>query len=305
MGSIEERVFKKFDKSITLNKPVNAKDFIIFEDGRYPNVYQYNDLSFGKNIEKSFDIDEPTFIVFLCQQYIHFLIDGISVFLFLKQYIPNLKIKIITNKQEHFAFMNYGNNNFQREVFKLLGFTYEECLLFVDSKQYNFTNVYDFNFSERSKAISNEHNFVFKITRDYFTPFLTKETTKNKYYISRSQNVDSRSIKNPFILEKYFYDKGYTPLYLETMSFIEQANAFYNAEEIISISGTGLTNTIFCDPGTKILEINTAPESYHWTGWPRISKEMNLDHMIVGVVSESKEPEDILEKIRGLQYYQF
>lgn len=305
MASSPERVFKKFDKSIIVNKSIIAEDFIIFENSQYPDVCQYKDLSVGKNIERSIDIKDPTFLVFACQQYMHFLIDGVSVFLFLKQYIPNLKIKVITTKEEQRNYYYSGNNNFQEEVFSLLGFDYNECLIFVDSKEYNFSNVYDFHFMQRTKALSNEHEFGFRLAREYFIQFLKKEDTKKKYYISRSSKIDARSVKDPFVLEKYFSEKGYLPLYLETMSFTEQANAFYNAEEIISISGTGLTNTIFCDPGTKILEINTAPETYQWHGWSRISKEMNLDHIAVGVVSESKESQDILEKISSLKHYEF
>ena len=116
---------------------------------------------------------------------------------------------------------------------------------------------------------------------------------------------DSRSIKNVQIFESYFKDKGYEVVFLEDLSFEEQANIFYNAEEIVSVIGTGLTNTIFCDPGTKILAINTSPDKYFWSGWCRISKEMQLNYTDISLVSETNEAEDLINKLKSINDYNF
>ena len=248
------------------------------------------------------NIDDPVFIISdrSVLQYVHCLVDNIGTFLFLKNYIPNLKIKIIVPKRKNFEFPIGYRDNFQKGIFQLLGFSYEECLLFTEEKNYVFSNVYDFSEILRSFAISNKYNFIFNEVKKHFIKFLTKYDVKKKYYISRSRMNDSRSIKNVQIFESYFKDKGYEVVFLEDLSFEEQANIFYNAEEIVSVIGTGLTNTIFCDPGTKILAINTSPDKYFWSGWCRISKEMQLNYTDISLMSETNEAEDLINKLKLL-----
>ena len=64
-------------------------------------------------------------------------------------------------------------------------------------------------------------------------------------------------------LEKYFKSKGYEIIDPENLSFYEQINYYYNATHIAAIRGSGLFNTIFCQPNANIFILDTA-QSYEF-----------------------------------------
>ena len=103
--------------------------------------------------------------------------------------------------------------------------------------------------------------------------------------------------------EKYFSSLGYNILNLEKMTLQNQIDTFYNATEIVSISGSGLTNTVVCKEGTKTLEINTKPEEYSYKTWARISKVCKLDYLQVGLMTENNTSEELIDKLKSIQHY--
>jgi capsular polysaccharide biosynthesis protein len=74
-------------------------------------------------------------------------------------------------------------------------------------------------------------------------------------YLSRKDNrglIDSKTI------ETYFNNNGFEIIYSEDfVNFEEQINYFYKVKTLASVSGSGLTNSIFMQPNTLILEIMT------------------------------------------------
>ena len=75
-----------------------------------------------------------------------------------------------------------------------------------------------------------------------------------RIYVSR-QNASSRRIINYDHLEAFLENFGFETINLESLSVLEQAALFSKAEIIIAPHGAGLTNLIFCSPGTKVIEI--------------------------------------------------
>ncbi len=69
---------------------------------------------------------------------------------------------------------------------------------------------------------------------------------------------------------------GFTVIVLESMSVLEQAALFSQAKIIISPHGSGLTNLVFCQPGTKVIELFTPNYVYHCYWW--ISNLIGLDY---------------------------
>lgn len=53
-------------------------------------------------------------------------------------------------------------------------------------------------------------------------------------------------------LENFFAGLGYTIIDPEDFSFYDQINHFYNATHIATIRGSGLLNTLFCQPNTNV-----------------------------------------------------
>jgi hypothetical protein len=118
-----------------------------------------------------------------------------------------------------------------------------------------------------------------------------QESEKKKIYISRRDAnkrhfnstesdreswVRRRHFEHEDMFEKYFVDKGYTPVVLEGMNYRDQVNIMYNATHIVGTVGTGFMNIFSCNPRTRIIEIFVKPE-YEFT-YIYLSKKMDLDH---------------------------
>ncbi|HEY9835901.1 MAG TPA: glycosyltransferase family 61 protein, partial [Vampirovibrionales bacterium] len=89
--------------------------------------------------------------------------------------------------------------------------------------------------------------------------FLEKATalgqqTPDRIYISR-RNASYRRILNEEETIARLSPYGFVPIILESLSFLEQVALFANAKAIIAPHGAGLTNTLFCNPGTQVIEI--------------------------------------------------
>lgn len=82
----------------------------------------------------------------------------------------------------------------------------------------------------------------------------TKQTSKH-VFISRSK-ANYRRINNELVLMELLSKKGFVSYCLEELSISEQVALFNNAEIIVGPHGAGWTNLIFCNPQTKIIEID-------------------------------------------------
>lgn len=75
-----------------------------------------------------------------------------------------------------------------------------------------------------------------------------------RIYISRSDSK-IRNITNESELEAELQQYGFKTVVLSKLSTIEKIILFSNAESVISATGAGLANLLFCKPGTKVIEI--------------------------------------------------
>jgi capsular polysaccharide biosynthesis protein len=75
-----------------------------------------------------------------------------------------------------------------------------------------------------------------------------------KLYISRNK-ARRRKIINEQDVLNCLQKWGFTLVYLEQYSFAEQIALLANAEAIVAPHGAGLTNLLWCQPDTKVLEI--------------------------------------------------
>ena len=111
--------------------------------------------------------------------------------------------------------------------------------------------------------------------------FLKSETIEKSFnkperiYISRNlaswrRVVNEEEVVN--MLEKF----GFIRLTLESISIAEQASYMAAAKVILAPHGAGLTNLVFCSPGTKVIEI-FSPKYISSSYW-QISNLCNLLH---------------------------
>lgn len=137
-----------------------------------------------------------------------------------------------------------------------------------------YQNNHDLRAFENSFYINNRNNFVFnskeKLSSIYFSqycPILIKQMRHfcleqsqlklqqpiypDKIFLARKSGT-ARSYNQNEILE-YFQQIGFTALYLDEYSFLEQVSIFNQAKFIIGPTGAAWSNIIFCQPGTQAL----------------------------------------------------
>jgi len=84
----------------------------------------------------------------------------------------------------------------------------------------------------------------------------------------------SRKFKNLEQVEAALSIYGFKTVYLEGMSSLDQILLFQSAEFIVGVHGAGLANLLFCEPGTKVIELMPSVEfrSFFWF----ISQKLDL-----------------------------
>ncbi|MBO0351090.1 DUF563 domain-containing protein [Phormidium pseudopriestleyi FRX01] len=110
--------------------------------------------------------------------------------------------------------------------------------------------------------------------------FLDKATaqglqTPDRIYISR-RHASYRRILNEDETIARLSPYGFVPIVLESLSFLEQVALFANAKAIIAPHGAGLTNTLFCNPETQLIEI-FSPDMVSVNYWV-VSNIIGLDY---------------------------
>lgn len=76
---------------------------------------------------------------------------------------------------------------------------------------------------------------------------------RERFYVTRRGS--RRSFSNELEIENYFREIGFAVVHLESMSFLEQTHLFSHAEIVVGAHGAGLSNTVFCSPGTHVVEL--------------------------------------------------
>ncbi len=107
-----------------------------------------------------------------------------------------------------------------------------------------------------------------------FLPFATVKS-RSRIYLSRRSTPYRRVLNEDRVVE-FLTPFGFQIIYPERLSFIEQVSVMASADVVILPHGAGATNTVFCNPGTKIIEI-FAPkyvEDFYWT----IALQCHLDY---------------------------
>jgi capsular polysaccharide biosynthesis protein len=186
--------------------------------------------------------------------------------------------KIVINRGKHYR-KDYCQ--FQDESLQLLGISKDQ-LLEVDAQTHLLA---------KELIVSSPTSFTAYVSK-YVCQFLRKEflvkgtipkgTGYERIFISREDALhrpllNENEVFN--VLEKY----GFKKVKLSTLSFIEKIQLFQSAKVIVSPHGAGLTNIVFCNPATKVIEL--FPPTYLVPCFFIISQHMDLRYD--GLVGEA------------------
>ncbi len=113
------------------------------------------------------------------------------------------------------------------------------------------------------------------LRREFLKGILPSCNYPKRIYISRSKARYRRVLNEADVVE-VLEGFGFVSILPESMSLQEQIAYFYYAEVIVAAHGSGLTNTIFCQAGTKVIELMSPHyiSHYYWGS----SQYLHLEH---------------------------
>ena len=149
--------------------------------------------------------------------------------------------------------------------------------------------------------------WVQSFVRELFLPSSSVQTPTRKLYIKR---ISSRKIVNDKEFEKFITSQGFEVFVMEWMSIKQQAELFHQTSIIIGPHGAGLTNIIFCQPWTTLIEL-FHPETIFWHYYAMaascglkyipivgtIQKNPKIMAMDRDMIIDLKQVDDVLKKI--------
>jgi hypothetical protein len=113
----------------------------------------------------------------------------------------------------------------------------------------------NYYFSAPSSMIACWNPYAIRWIRQAFIPLVAGDPrpSPKRFYVRRLGNV--RNIANEEEVLDFFRGLGWDIVDPGAMTFADQVRYFSRAEAICAIHGSGFTNTLWCPPGTRLLEL--------------------------------------------------
>ena len=157
-------------------------------------------------------------------------------------------------------------NKWQLETLNLLGVKTKQCLSSVKYRHIKSDRIIVTNhpWQMSNNVVSDIENlplWISKWLRNKFLSNKSKNDFPKKFYIDRSDSNSNlknfRYIINEIELKSFLKDKGFEFIRLSDLSFRDELQIFNNAEIVVGLQGAGLTNLIWCNEKTKIIELRS------------------------------------------------
>lgn len=170
------------------------------------------------------------------------------------------------NLKEIDYFLCPNLNKWQLETLNLLGIKKSQCLSSVKYRHIKSDQIIVTTHPwQVSKNVLNDmENLPIWISEWLKEKFLLHKSHKNlpkKFYIDRSDSKSNlknfRYIINEVELKSFLKNKGFEFVKLSELSFCEELKIFSNAETVVGLQGAGLTNLIWSNNKTKIIELRS------------------------------------------------
>ena len=250
-----DQITTDLNKKILYIKKLDNTFFLNFHYNYAHNLLEILPKLFFLNFNKNTDI---SYNVKILKDSSHGLTQVLQLILELfnfKGKINEVNYDVITRNND--MAVNYIFNQKNNCFYNLSNTVFEIKNLFLYASNYYNLRAARYNFLKMSKYFWNYfyNSYFYKVKP--FRKIFVYRTLKNKHQNSiRCLNQDE--IYN--FLKKYDFEK----IDPNKMSVINQMKAFSEAKEVIGIHGAGLSNIVFCQPKTKIVDINNfSNDKYH------------------------------------------
>lgn len=205
--------------------------------------------------------------------YYHFLYDFVPKILLMREYWDLYDVIII----------NKSRARYLREFLQIFGIDYKT--ISVPNNTIISSNNLDapLYLSE----IGNPNRYIIKLIRENFLSKIEINDNENYnlLYISR-RNTSKRRVINEEKLFENLRPLGFRLIELEKLPISEQISIFTKASVIISPHGSGLSNIVFCNPMTNVIEL--FPSNYLEACFANVSNLININYNYLIFDSDKK-----------------
>ena len=155
-------------------------------------------------------------------------------------------------------------NKWQKETLKLLGINSKRCLSSVKYRHIKANNIITTSHpyiisSDVIKDIENLPLWISEWLRSKFLNLKSKKEFPKKIYIDRSDSQsnlkDFRYIVNETEVINLLKKKNFVTVRLSDLNFQEEIKLFNEVEIVVGLHGAGLSNLIWCNKNSKIIEL--------------------------------------------------
>jgi len=270
------------------------------------NDKEYAELSsaaYSKNIhidKETIIYEDPVYIFDVSHfAYFHLLYDKILQYEFIKEYVPDIKIAVVS--------YSFGANSLVEslysDIFNIYKIDYKKDMIVLNNNHnvlfrqaYNYIfehneilkpfkeNIGSWDAFESWNAPTEYKNFVLVAKKNLLKTFgylLSHEQNKKIFVSRRIENEKRRhtnkfsessyyyntrfiSLKDELMIEDFFKSIGYEIVFPENMSFTDQVILYSRASHIAGLKSSGFCNMIFSKPGTKVISINLDNDFRCW-----------------------------------------
>ncbi|OIP68721.1 MAG: hypothetical protein AUK43_15090 [Oscillatoriales cyanobacterium CG2_30_40_61] len=212
----------------------------------------------GKNIPICKEI-EGTVVVFTSNpgtNFYHYMFDFLPMFGLLE--VSGLDLDRID-----YFLLNFYPFDFYKETLEILGIPPKKIMTI---QKYPHVKAKTLIVPSLPGAVCFPTKWSVEFLRRKFMPLIDDQITSElpcRVYISRNLGSKRRIVNEDEVLE-LLNKLGFITVYFEKMSMLEKVALMSRAEVVIGLCGAGLTNLVFANPGTKVIEI-FPPNYIHFT----------------------------------------
>lgn len=164
----------------------------------------------------------------------------------------------IRHRDQFHSFFCFAGTSTMREMLKLAGIADSELIEHVPMVSHEFDRVTFFRQQYRDLMVGARQLDLYRQMAESVPPM--PEAPK-RIFVSRSRLPTDhyRQMTNEAELAAFLETRGFSVVAPETLSAAEQIALFHSAEEVVGLGGAGMFNTVFCRPGTRVLDIESTP----------------------------------------------
>lgn len=138
-------------------------------------------------------------------------------------------------------------------------------------------------------TVPSENVYVQRWVADFLreiVPSIRGYSGPERLFVTRG-SAGGRNVINADELKRFTTRNGFEERSMDGLSVAEQAALFRSARVVLAVHGAALTNLVYCEPGTLVIELTSV--NYAWPAYFRLSTTMGLRYFQV-LGSEIRQP---------------